>query len=57
MSNCHIWLRNAQGGGSEAIDVFQQYERRLTRALAQVVNALDPDEIVLGGGMSNIERL
>ena len=36
---------------------LQQYEDRLARALAQVINVLDPDAIVLGGGMSNIARL
>ncbi|MGE5271167.1 MAG: ROK family protein [Thiohalocapsa sp.] len=33
------------------------YEDRLARALAAIVNILDPDVIVLGGGLSNIERL
>ena len=33
------------------------YEDRLARALAHVVNILDPDAIVLGGGLSNIARL
>jgi fructokinase len=33
------------------------YERRLARALAGVINLLDPDVIVLGGGVSNVERL
>jgi predicted NBD/HSP70 family sugar kinase len=33
------------------------YEERLARALAGVVNVLDPDVIVLGGGVSNVERL
>lgn len=36
---------------------LQQYETRLARSLAHVINILDPDAIVLGGGMSNIERL
>ncbi|MFH1603781.1 MAG: ROK family protein [Pseudomonadota bacterium] len=36
---------------------LQRYEKRLARALAQVVNILDPDAIVLGGGLSNLERL
>jgi fructokinase len=35
----------------------QRYESRLTRGLAHVINVLDPDVIVLGGGMSRIERL
>jgi fructokinase len=34
-----------------------RYEERLARALASVVNVVDPDVIVLGGGLSNIERL
>jgi len=34
-----------------------RYEERLARALAPVINVLDPDVIVLGGGMSNVERL
>jgi fructokinase len=36
---------------------LKRYEERLARALAAVINLLDPDVIVLGGGMSNIERL
>ena len=34
-----------------------RYEGRLARALASVINVLDPEVIVLGGGLSNIERL
>jgi len=34
-----------------------RYEHRLARALASVINVMDPDVIVLGGGLSNIERL
>ena len=33
------------------------YEDRLGRALALIVNILDPDVIVLGGGLSNVPRL
>ena len=40
--------------GGTAMD---QYAERLARALAAVINVLDPDVIVLGGGMSNVERL
>ncbi len=35
----------------------QRYDDRLARALASVVNVLDPDAIVLGGGVSNVDRL
>jgi fructokinase len=38
-------------------DALGRYEKRLARALASVINVLDPDVIVLGGGMSNVERL
>ena len=44
-------------GKPEAGAVLQIYEERLARALALVINIFDPEVIVLGGGMSNIERL
>ena len=36
---------------------MEAYVERLARALAGVINVIDPDVIVLGGGMSNIDRL
>jgi fructokinase len=36
---------------------MERYHDRLARGLASVVNILDPDVIVLGGGMSNIPGL
>ena len=42
----------AEGGTS-----VERYAARLARALAGVINMLDPDVIVLGGGMSNVGRL
>jgi fructokinase len=33
------------------------YEERLARSLATVINVLDPDVIVLGGGVSNVQSL
>jgi fructokinase len=41
-------------GASTGLDV---YSRRLAKALASVINVLDPDVIVLGGGLSNIDVL
>jgi fructokinase len=38
-------------------ETMARYEERLARALASVINVLDPDVIVLGGGMSNVARL
>ena len=37
--------------------VLERYEHRLARALASVINIIDPDIIVLGGGLSNIKRI
>ena len=47
----------AQRQDALAEQALQRYERRLAKSLAHVVNILDPDVIVLGGGMSNVERL
>lgn len=47
----------AEAGDAACTPTLQRYEDRLARALAHVVNLLDPDVIVLGGGMSNIARL
>jgi fructokinase len=38
-------------------EALERYVQRLARALAGVINVLDPDVIVLGGGMSNVRRL
>jgi len=40
-----------------AAQTMARYESRLARALASVINVLDPHAIVLGGGLSNVERL
>ncbi|CCQ74155.1 fructokinase [Magnetospira sp. QH-2] len=44
-------------GDPAAQQAMQTYEHRLARALAGVINIIDPDIIVLGGGLSNIDRL
>lgn len=45
-----------EGGASNEVAIAR-YESRLARALAGVINVLDPDVIVLGGGVSNVDRL
>ncbi len=40
-----------------AAAALERYEERLARALSAIINVLDPDVIVLGGGLSNVERL
>ena len=47
----------ATNGDARCIATLERYEARLARALAGVINLLDPDVIVLGGGLSRIERL
>ena len=47
----------AAAGDAACEQTMRLYEERLARALAHVINILDPDVIVLGGGMSNLDRL
>jgi fructokinase len=47
----------AAKGDREAEATLQRYESRMARGLASVINILDPDVIVLGGGMSMMTRL
>ena len=47
----------AAQGNSACEATLHRYEERLARALGQVINILDPDAIVLGGGLSNLARL
>ncbi len=50
-------VQRAEAGDEAAELTLQRYEDRLARGLAAIVNVLDPDAIVLGGGMGNIRRL
>jgi fructokinase len=50
-------VARAERGDVACNATLVRYEERLARALAHVVNILDPDVIVLGGGLSNIGRL
>ncbi|MEB7555059.1 fructokinase [Kluyvera cryocrescens] len=50
-------IRLVEAGDALAEQALAHYEQRLAKSLAHVVNILDPDVIVLGGGMSNVERL
>jgi fructokinase len=47
----------AAAGDSQAEATLGRYERRKARALASIINVLDPDVIVLGGGLSKLGRL
>ncbi len=50
-------VAGAGAGDRDCEATLARYEERLARALAHVINLLDPDVIVLGGGMSNVDRL
>ena len=47
----------AENDDAGADATMARYENRLARALATVINVVDPNVVVLGGGLSNIERL
>jgi fructokinase len=47
----------ADRGDARAIACLERYERRFARAIASIINIVDPNVIVLGGGLSNITRL
>jgi fructokinase len=50
-------VRAAIDGDPGAVQVLERYTDRLARALSAVINVLDPDVVVLGGGMSNLPGL
>lgn len=50
-------VRRARTGDATALGALDRYVDRLARALAMVVDLVDPDAIVLGGGMSNTDEL
>jgi predicted NBD/HSP70 family sugar kinase len=47
----------AAGGEALAAEAVEAWEARLARALASIVNVLDPDVMVAGGGLSNVTRM
>ena len=50
-------VEQAEQGDDASEKCLQRYEQRMAKGLAHVINILDPDVIVLGGGMGNIQRL
>ena len=47
----------ARSGDPDAARALERYAKRLAKSLTTVINVLDPDAIVLGGGLSNIDWL
>ncbi len=50
-------LERMREGDETAVAAFLRLRNRVARGLAMVVNILDPDIVVLGGGVSNIDEL
>jgi fructokinase len=53
----HEIVARAAAGDAACEATLARYDERLARSLAHIVNVLDPDVIVLGGGLSNLGRL
>ena len=53
----HDIIAAVKTGEPKAVAALERYSDRLARALSVVINVLDPDVIVLGGGMSNVMSL
>jgi fructokinase len=53
----HEIVTRAHAGDEPALATLDRYVERLGRALATVINVLDPDVVVLGGGMSQLPDL
>ena len=53
----HEIVARAAQGNEPSVASLARYEERLARALSHVINILDPDAVVLGGGLSNIDSL
>ena len=52
-----VLISRAESGDTAAVAALGRYHDRLARGLASVINVIDPDVIVLGGGMSNLPKL
>jgi fructokinase len=50
-------VQRAASGDHDAEQYLRRVEDRMARALASIINILDPDVIVLGGGVSNVDRI
>lgn len=55
--NAATIVAQAEAGEAAAVASLTRYEDRLARALAHVVDIVDPQVIVLGGGLSNVAEL
>ncbi|MDF1762097.1 MAG: ROK family protein [Oleibacter sp.] len=52
-----LWIESARAGDHIASEVMEKYYVRVAKALASIINIMDPHAIVVGGGVSNIPEL
>ena len=50
-------MQDFESGEPQAVAAVERFEDRLARGLAQVINILDPDVIVVGGGVSSVKHI
>ena len=53
----HDIIEDANNGDKDALDALDRYYDRIARSLSLVINLIDPEVIVLGGGMSNVSQI
>ena len=56
-ADAHALVVSAASGDAASCASLERHAERLARALAQVINVLDPSAIVLGGGLSQMNAL
>lgn len=57
VSDARAVMELAEAGDPQALEHFERYLDSLARALGSIINVFDPEVIVLGGGMSNVQAL
>jgi fructokinase len=55
--DAHAVAAAASAGEPAAVEAMARYVDRMARALATIINIVDPDVVVLGGGLSNIDAI
>ena len=56
--SAHEIFKNAKDNSQDEIEIIDEFKKKLARSLSLIINLIDPDAIVFGGGVSNeIESL
>ena len=51
--SAHEIFKNAKDNSQDEIEIIDEFEKKLARSLSLIINVIDPDAIVFGGGVSN----